>query len=283
MSPAASRRSRAVHARAWVFTSATLSVGEDFTHFTSRLGLADGGDARHCQPVRLRIAGAALSTAGDAGAVGARAHPGGDRRGRCRSSRPRPAAPSCCSRVIAPCSAPRTAARALGRARRLSAAGAGRGAARAAAAAFPRVRQRGAARHGELLGRRRREGRRVAARRHREAAVRLAGRCAREGAHRAPESDRRQRVSRIPAARSGARAEAGRRPAHSQRDGSRRGGHLRSAPRRQTLRARVPRASAADASHARRAPMPRNSCAASPASRARVAGLVREPLDGETA
>ena len=26
---------------AWVFTSATLSVGEDFTHFTSRLGLAD--------------------------------------------------------------------------------------------------------------------------------------------------------------------------------------------------------------------------------------------------
>ncbi len=34
-----SRRSSARGRCAWVFTSATLSLGEDFTHFTSRLGL----------------------------------------------------------------------------------------------------------------------------------------------------------------------------------------------------------------------------------------------------
>ena len=35
---------------AWVFTSATLSVGEDFSHFTSRLGLAQAGTVRIPSP-----------------------------------------------------------------------------------------------------------------------------------------------------------------------------------------------------------------------------------------
>jgi ATP-dependent DNA helicase DinG len=35
---------------AWVFTSATLSLGEDFTHFTSRLGLGDAGTLKIDSP-----------------------------------------------------------------------------------------------------------------------------------------------------------------------------------------------------------------------------------------
>jgi ATP-dependent DNA helicase DinG len=35
---------------AWVFTSATLSLGEDFTHFTSRLGLAEAGTLKIDSP-----------------------------------------------------------------------------------------------------------------------------------------------------------------------------------------------------------------------------------------
>ena len=49
---------------AWIFTSATLSLGEDFTHFTSRLGLAEARDAEDRQPVRLRAAEPAVPAAG---------------------------------------------------------------------------------------------------------------------------------------------------------------------------------------------------------------------------
>ena len=49
----------------------------------------------------------------------------------------------------------------------------------------------------------------------------------------------------------GARAQAGSGPPHPQRDGSRRGGHLRPETRRQTLRPGVPRQPAAHARHAR--------------------------------
>ena len=66
---------------AWVFTSATLSVGEDFAHFTSRLGLADAETLAIAEPVRFRDAGAALSTGAAAGSVGAGAHRRRGRRG----------------------------------------------------------------------------------------------------------------------------------------------------------------------------------------------------------
>ena len=73
---------------------------------------------------------------------------------------------------------------------------------------------------------------------------------------------RRQCVPRLPAARSGAGAEAGRGPAHPQRRGLRRRRHLRSAPGRAQLRARVPRGTAADDRDARCATKRRASCAA---------------------
>lgn len=38
------------HRSAWIFTSATLSVGEDFSHFTDRLGLADATTLRIGSP-----------------------------------------------------------------------------------------------------------------------------------------------------------------------------------------------------------------------------------------
>ncbi|MGH8220213.1 MAG: ATP-dependent DNA helicase [Steroidobacteraceae bacterium] len=38
------------HRSAWIFTSATLSVGEDFSHFTARLGLADAATLRIGSP-----------------------------------------------------------------------------------------------------------------------------------------------------------------------------------------------------------------------------------------
>jgi ATP-dependent DNA helicase DinG len=44
------RRSRADHPRAWVFTSATLAVGERFDHFVEALGLDDAQTARWDSP-----------------------------------------------------------------------------------------------------------------------------------------------------------------------------------------------------------------------------------------
>jgi ATP-dependent DNA helicase DinG len=48
----ATRFQALLHSRptAWIFTSATLSLGEDFTHFTSRLGLAEAGTLKIDSP-----------------------------------------------------------------------------------------------------------------------------------------------------------------------------------------------------------------------------------------
>ena len=49
-----SRRFRALltaHHSAWIFTSATLAVGEDFGHFAARLGLSAAATVRYRQPV----------------------------------------------------------------------------------------------------------------------------------------------------------------------------------------------------------------------------------------
>ena len=118
----------------WVFTSATLSVSEDFAHFTSRLGLADAETLAIASPFDFEIAGAALSTRATPRSFGAGAHGRGGRRGGAahRSVRRR--------RVRAVHQPSRAAARGaaharpLDGARRFSAAGAGRGAARTAAA-----------------------------------------------------------------------------------------------------------------------------------------------------
>jgi len=42
------------HRQAWIFTSATLAVGEDFSHFTSRLGLGDARCLSFPSPFDLR-------------------------------------------------------------------------------------------------------------------------------------------------------------------------------------------------------------------------------------
>ena len=44
------RRQLEGHPRAWIFTSATLAVGDDFTHFTRELGLEDARSARWLSP-----------------------------------------------------------------------------------------------------------------------------------------------------------------------------------------------------------------------------------------
>jgi ATP-dependent DNA helicase DinG len=44
------RRQMADHPRAWIFTSATLAVGEDFAHFTRELGIEDARSERWASP-----------------------------------------------------------------------------------------------------------------------------------------------------------------------------------------------------------------------------------------
>jgi len=44
------RRQMSDHPRAWIFTSATLAVGEDFSHFTRELGVPDAGTRRWASP-----------------------------------------------------------------------------------------------------------------------------------------------------------------------------------------------------------------------------------------
>ena len=48
---------------AWMFTSATLAVGDDFAHFLGRVGAPSAPHAAHREPVRLRAPGAALPAA----------------------------------------------------------------------------------------------------------------------------------------------------------------------------------------------------------------------------
>ena len=171
---------------AWIFTSATLAVGDDFSHFTR---------AHRLRPRRTPCASRARSTS--------RAR----RCSTCRKALPDPAsreytsrvvarraaarrgaragAAFCCSPAIARCSeAARDAASALGFRERFPLLVQGEAPRESAAAALSRARQRRAARHRELLGRRRRAGRRARARRDRQAAVRGARRSAAQGAAR---------------------------------------------------------------------------------------------------
>ena len=192
----------------WVFTSATLAIGEDFAHFAARIGLPEARTLKIDSPFDYRRQARIYLPRGmpepqhpsfarkfiDAcapliEASGGRAFllvhqlPGVGRRGRsARSAIPRAA---------------------------VSRAGAGAGAARSSAAPVPRARQRRAARHRQLLGRRGCEGRGAVHRRHRQAALRLAGRSAAQGAPGGHSPPRRQSLYRVPAAPGGAGAEAG--------------------------------------------------------------------------
>jgi ATP-dependent DNA helicase DinG len=61
-------------AQAWILTSATLSVGGDFTHLKTRLGIENRGNPVRRQPLRLPAPGRALCAAGFACAEYARLH-----------------------------------------------------------------------------------------------------------------------------------------------------------------------------------------------------------------
>ena len=197
---------------AWVFTSATLAIGADFSHFATRVGLPDArslcigspfdypAQARIYLPPRM----------------------------------PDPQSPAFAARFIEVC-APLleacggrafllyTSYRALGgrcpcpegafSQAAVSGAGAGRSPEGGVAQPISRIGKCGAIGHGQLLGGRRRERRRIVHRGHRQVAVCLAGRSLAEGAAGRHSASRRQPVFRISTAASGAGLEAGRRTA----------------------------------------------------------------------
>ena len=66
--------------RAWIFTSATLAVGRDFSHYTSQLGLADAATGCWDSPFDYATQGTALRAARPARAEQRRAHERGRRR-----------------------------------------------------------------------------------------------------------------------------------------------------------------------------------------------------------
>ncbi len=172
--------------RAWIFTSATLAVGRDFSHYTATARARRRGDRLLGKPVRLSRRRACCTCRADCRAEQHRAHERRRRRGAAGAEgerRTRLPAVHDAARAQRGARASRRAIRA--RATRLSGARSGRRVEDRAAAALSRARQRGAARQRELLGRRRRPRRCAVARRDRQAAVRAAGRSAAGGAARA--------------------------------------------------------------------------------------------------
>ncbi|MCK7583508.1 MAG: hypothetical protein MZV65_53590 [Chromatiales bacterium] len=212
----ARRAARRLSRGAWILTSATLAVGDDFSHYKRRSGLARRAQRALREPVRLRQPGAAVPAARACGDPSAPGHTRGrGRRPRCRCSRRAAAAPSCCSRATARC-----ARRARGTAPRL-----GRRAARCrcwcratarATSCCARFREAGNA---VLLGTGSFwegvdvQGRGALGRDHRQAAVRGAGRPAAQGAPRRRSARRAAtRSSTSRCRRPVISAEAGRRP-----------------------------------------------------------------------
>ncbi len=110
---------------------------------------------------------------------------------------------------------------------------------------------RRAARDRGLLAGRRRRRRAALVRDRRQAALRLAGRSRRLGAHRAAQEPRRQRLQRVPGAGGRADAEAGARPADPHHRGPRHPRGPRQPPPAQGLRPALSREPAARAARAR--------------------------------
>ena len=88
---------------AWMLTSATLAVGEDFSHYKRRSGLAQRAQRALREPVRLRQPGIAVPAQGPRRSRARRATRAPWCRPRCRCSRRAAAAPSCCSPATARC------------------------------------------------------------------------------------------------------------------------------------------------------------------------------------
>ena len=251
-SPTCSRTQVAESGRAWIFTSATLAVGSDFSLYQRELGLADA--ATGCWESPFDYASQALLYVPRGLPRPTRAstpRPSSPRR--CRCCGRAAAARSCCSRR---CARSRVARELLADAfarEGLDVAAAGPG--RRLAQRAPR---RGSASSATPCC--------SAARASGKASTCRARRCPSSIIDKlpfAPPDDpllaarleqlarrRRQSVLRLPVAAGGDRAEAGRGPADPHRDRSRRADDLRPAAHRQALRQAHLAEPAADAAHA---------------------------------
>ena len=214
MWPSSSARWSRAHASAWICTSATLAVGDELRSLHAA--------HRHARRARRVRFGSPFDYESQTllylpqrprSAVVAAAHGAGHRSGAAGAARRAAGARSCCSRVIARCARrPRSCCGGSGATLPFPVLVQGDAPRESLLSNVPRARQRRAARHQQLLGRRRREGRGAVGRRHRQAAVRGARRSGAEGAAGRDRAARRQSVLRRTDAAGGDRAEAGRRP-----------------------------------------------------------------------
>ena len=178
---------------AWIFTSATLAIAADFSHFAERIGLPDARTLCIDSPFDYRdqarlFLPPRMPDPQDPG-VRRKIH-----RGLCAADRnlrrPRVPALHQLSRLGgwgagAESTLPRSA---------FPGVGAGRGAARSLAEPLSRTRQRGAAGHGQFLGRRGRQGRCALHRCDRQATLRRTRRSAAQSPARGNSPARRQSV-----------------------------------------------------------------------------------------
>jgi hypothetical protein len=228
------------HARAWIFTSATLAIGSDFSLYQRELGLGEAAT------------GPAVFAARIARTEQLRAHRCG-RRGRATRAEGQRR-----SRLFAVHDAPRTGPRARiaggslqTRRDRFSAAGARRGFTHRIAYPFPPPGQRRLVGQPELLGGRRCARRSLVGGDHRQAAVRSARRSAACCAARAYRAPGRQSVLRLSIAASGDQPQAGRGQVDPLGDRPRRPDDLRPAAGRQAVWPSHLASAAADAAHPR--------------------------------
>ena len=133
-----SRKQMGGHPRAWIFTSATLAVGEDFAHFCARWASRTRATRALGQPLRLRAARRCSTCRADLPSPNSRGYTEAVVEAALPVLEAEPAAaPSCCSPRCARCAARTSCSGATGRLD-LSAAGAGRRLAQRAAGALPR-------------------------------------------------------------------------------------------------------------------------------------------------
>jgi len=221
------RRQMMDHPRAWIFTSATLAVGEDFRHFTRELGVPEAETRRWASP--FDFARQALLYV----PKGLPLDPNDPAFTQAVIEAALPVLKASGGRAFLLF----TTLRALRRAHELlrsrigfPTSRTGDGIAQRAAVALPRARQRGAPRQPVVLGRRRRARRGALRGGDRQATVRSAGRSRACRAHREHPRRGRQPFHGAAIAAGGPAAQARRRALDPRRDRPRHPDALRSAP-----------------------------------------------------
>ncbi len=155
---------------AWVFTSATLAIGEDFSHFAGRIGLSDARTLRIDSPFDYRDQARLFLPPLDARAAGSHIRRKVHRRLRPAAGRERRPGVSALHELSRAGGGSAGIAGPFSRAA-FSGAGARRSATRSAAQSFSGAGQCRVVGHRQLLGGRRRQRRRALHCRHRQAAV----------------------------------------------------------------------------------------------------------------